>query len=156
MLFRSIGTYDIGILIPMVHNLRDILQEKGYNYQFQEWHEGHSWGNWKGHLRLSLVQFFPYTSGLNETPHHPDIKLGPNQPNPFRDHTMIPYSAPIGSKIELILVDMSGRKVETIFSGSVSRSDNIIEYHHKKLPGQYILTLRKDEKIRESMLIQAL
>ena len=156
MLYIDIGTYDIGILIPMVHNLRDILQEKGYNYQFQEWHEGHSWGNWKGHLRLPLVQFFPYTSGLNETPQHPDIKLGPNQPNPFRDHTMIPFSAPLGSKIELILVDMSGRKVETIFSGSVSRSDNIIEYHHKKLPGQYILTLRKDEKIRESMLIQAL
>jgi len=58
-LYIDIGVYDIGLLIPMVHGLRDILREKGYNYQFREWHEGHSWGNWKAHLKWPLVQFFP-------------------------------------------------------------------------------------------------
>ncbi len=154
-LYIDIGTYDIDILIPMVHDFRDILQTKGYNYQFQEWHEGHSWGNWKGHLRLPLIQFFPYTSGLNETPQHLDFRLGPTQPNPFHGRTVIPFSAPIGSKIEVTLVDMAGRTVETIYSGSVSTSDNVVEYHHKKPAGQYILTLKKDEEIKRTQVIQA-
>ncbi len=154
-LYIDIGTYDIDILIPMVHNFHDILQTKGYNHQFQEWHEGHSWGNWKGHLRLPLTQFFPYTTGLNETPQHPDFRLGPTQPNPFHGRTVIPFSAPIGSKIEVTLVDMAGRTVETIYSGSVSTSDNVVEYHHKKPAGQYILTLKKDEEIKRTQVIQA-
>ena len=57
--YIDIGKYDIPELIPVAYKLREILKEKGYIYQFKEWHEGHSWGNWKDHLRLPLIQFFP-------------------------------------------------------------------------------------------------
>jgi hypothetical protein len=154
--YLDIGTYDIAQLIPMVHNLRDILQSKGYPYQFHDWHEGHSWGNWKGHLRLPLLQFFPWTSGLNETPGNQKFKLEQNRPNPFHGNTLIPVSSPVGSKIELTLFDLSGRMVETIFAGSVSKSGNIIEYLHKKPAGEYILTLKEDNMIRDSIIISAL
>jgi hypothetical protein len=80
----------------------------------------------------------------------------PNRPNPFLDHTSIPFSAPIGSKIELMLFDLSGRKIETLYSGSVTATDNLFEYYHQQPSGQFILTLRQDEIIRYSMLIQAL
>ena len=155
-LYIDIGTYDIGILIPMVHGLRDILQAKDYTFQYQEWHEGHSWGNWKGHLKLSLVQFFPWSSGVNENLRDNSPRLMPNRPNPFLDHTSIPFTAPIGSKIELMLFDLSGRKIETIYSGTVSAIDNLIEYDHHQSSGQFILTLKQDEMIRGSILIQAL
>jgi len=59
--YIDIGTYDIGELIPLVHTLANILQVKNYPFRFYEWHEGHSWGNWKGHLRLPLMQFFKMT-----------------------------------------------------------------------------------------------
>jgi enterochelin esterase family protein len=155
-LYLDIGTYDMSILIPMVHGLRDILETKQYTYQFHEWHEGHSWGNWKGHLRLPLLQFFPFSAGLNRTPADHGLKLEQNRPNPFHGHTMIPFSAPVGSKIALTLVDLSGKIVETIFSGSVSKSENVLEYLHTKPAGEYILTLTEGEIIRDSILIQAL
>ena len=154
--YLDIGTYDVAELIPMVHGLRDILQAKGYTFQFREWHEGHSWGNWKSHLRLPLMQFFPWSSGLNDTPAKRGLKLEQNRPNPFHGHTMIPFSAPVGSKIELTITDLSGRNVETIFSGSVSNQENIMEYLHKKPAGEYILTLLENDKVQESIIIQAL
>ena len=64
--YTDIGTYDIPELIPLVHNLAALLQAKGYSNTFSEIHEGHSWGNWKEHLRVPLMQFFPFTDGINE------------------------------------------------------------------------------------------
>jgi len=64
--YLDIGTYDIAELIPMVHNLAWLLQLKGYSFTFREIHEGHSWGDWKEHLRLPLMQFFPFTSVINK------------------------------------------------------------------------------------------
>lgn len=61
--YLDMGTYDIEELIPLVRNLKNILQTKNYPLEFHEWHEGHSWGNWMGHLRLPLVRFFPYPGG---------------------------------------------------------------------------------------------
>jgi len=116
-LFLDIGTYDLTVLIPMVKNLCNILQEKGYSYQCREWHEGHSWGNWKGHLRIPLTQFFPWSTGLNPTPDNHGLKLEQNRPKPFHGYTRIPFSAPAGKRVELILSDLSGRWIETIYSG---------------------------------------
>ncbi|MFZ4520314.1 MAG: alpha/beta hydrolase-fold protein [Bacteroidales bacterium] len=155
-LFIDIGKYDIAQLIPMVHGLRDILQARGYIYQFREWNEGHSWGNWKGHLRLPLLQFFPISSGLINPPVKPGSKLEQNRPNPFHGHTTIPISAPTGSKIELTLYDMTGKKLGTVFSGSASAGENLIEYHHTYQAGAYILRLKEDDIMGESILITAL
>jgi len=154
-LYLDIGKYDIQVLIPMVHGLRDILEIKGYSFQFREWHEGHSWGNWKGHLRYPLLQFFPYSSGMNAAPDHDGMKLEQNRPNPFHGHTQIPFSAPVGSKVELTLADLSGRIIETIFSGPVSKSVNLIGYDHCEPAGQYIVTLKDGNRVWDSMLIQA-
>ncbi len=155
-LYIDIGIYDIAMLIPMVHGLRDILEAKGYPYQYREWHEGHSWGNWRGHLRLPLMQFFPWASGMNGVQPNQKVKLEQNRPNPFYGQTTIPFSAPIGSKVEITLYDLAGKKIETLFSRSVSSKDNIVEYHHKKPAGQYILTLKQGGTIKDSMIIQAL
>ncbi len=154
-LYIDIGKYDIAILIPMVHGLRDILQANGYDFLYREWHEGHSWGNWKGHLKLPLMQFFPWSSGLNETHDGHGFKLEQNRPNSFHGDTMILFSAPVGSTTEVTLVDLSGRTVETIFSGTIMIVDNSIAYHHTKPAGQYILTLKQDAVIRDTRLISA-
>ena len=58
-LYLDLGKYDLPALIPMVDNLIRILRDKNYVFQFKQWHEGHSWGNWEGHVRLALLQFFP-------------------------------------------------------------------------------------------------
>ncbi|MCX6252303.1 MAG: alpha/beta hydrolase-fold protein [Bacteroidetes bacterium] len=58
-IYMDIGKYDLKQLIPMVKNFIPVLQKQKYQYRFYEFHEGHSWGNWKAHLNLALKQFFP-------------------------------------------------------------------------------------------------
>ncbi|MCX6243213.1 MAG: alpha/beta hydrolase-fold protein [Bacteroidetes bacterium] len=58
--YIDIGKYDIPELITLAKELTQTLGKKKYVYQYREWHEGHSWGNWKGHLAVPLMQFFPY------------------------------------------------------------------------------------------------
>jgi len=58
--YLDMGTYDIGDLIPKVDNLARLLDRKGYSYTYYKWHEGHSWGSWKGHLGVALKKFYPY------------------------------------------------------------------------------------------------
>jgi enterochelin esterase-like enzyme len=43
----------------MAENLVSIMKEKGYTYRYYTWNDGHSWANWRDHLGISLVQFFP-------------------------------------------------------------------------------------------------
>ncbi|MFH1161591.1 MAG: alpha/beta hydrolase-fold protein [bacterium] len=80
-LYLDIGVYDIPTLIPLVKNFVNILQSKGYVYEFFEFPEGHSWGSWKGHLRLALIQFFPYQTGMNENRPARMFDLKQNYPN---------------------------------------------------------------------------
>ena len=56
--YLDMGTYDISVLIPMVDGFSQLLDRKGYTYTYYKWHEGHSWGSWKGHLGVALKQFF--------------------------------------------------------------------------------------------------
>jgi len=56
--YVDVGAYDIGELIPLVQGLVNILQVRDYPFRFYKWNEGHSWGNWEGHLRYPLIQFF--------------------------------------------------------------------------------------------------
>jgi hypothetical protein len=141
-LYLDIGNYDIAELIPLVHNLRDILHTKNYLYQFFEWPEGHSWGNWSGHLRYPLIQFFSAPGGINEQPPMQDIRLEPNRPNPFWGQTTIPFFAPPGSHAELTLNDSSGRKLQTLFSATIYESHNEIIFNNQSYkPGNYICRL---------------
>ncbi len=38
---------------------RDVLREKGYEFVYREYNEGHTWGNWRRHLMDGLTWFFP-------------------------------------------------------------------------------------------------
>ncbi len=57
--YIDIGRYDIPELIPMVEKLASLLKKKGYPHTFYRWNDGHSWANWRDHLSVSLIQFFP-------------------------------------------------------------------------------------------------
>ncbi|MFH0990963.1 MAG: alpha/beta hydrolase-fold protein [bacterium] len=58
-LYLDIGTYDIPALLPMVRTFYPIVKEKGYEVKYLEFHEGHSWGNWRAHIDDALEFFFP-------------------------------------------------------------------------------------------------
>jgi enterochelin esterase family protein len=141
-LYLDIGTYDIASLKPLVANFILILEAKGYTFSHYQWNEGHSWGNWKGHLRLALMQFFPYTTGTGEPAPAPTISLELPRPNPFSGQTMIRFSAPAGSQILLTLTDTSGRTLQTILRQTMEKPSGEISLSGNGLPaGNYIITL---------------
>jgi len=152
-LYLDIGTYDISVLIPLVSNFVQILQNKNYVYQSKVWHEGHSWGNWKGHLRQVLMQFFPPGTGLQENHDSDNIKLYQNFPNPFRTQTRIDFTAPASSHVELTVFDASGNMIQSLCNKMVSGETNSISFTNPHLAdGVYIYSLRVDNIIRSKKM----
>ncbi len=68
-LFVDSGTYEHEVgssflpaderdFIGANRRLKKVLEAKGYNFVYSEYHEGHTWGNWRRHLIDSLIYFF--------------------------------------------------------------------------------------------------
>ena len=141
-LYLDIGKYDIPMLIPLVANLVSILEAKQYDFQHFIFNEGHSYCNWRDHLRLPLVQFFPFNTGIQENRGQLNFKLDQNYPNPFREQTTIPFSLTPGAEASLILQTMSGQHLETLVSGRFDQPINNFVFHNKNYPaGSYSYTL---------------
>jgi enterochelin esterase-like enzyme len=138
-IYLDIGTYDISVLIPMVHNFRDIIEAKEYNYLFYEWHEGHSWGNWRAHIDNALQFFFPHTNSISELNIESPVKLSQSFPNPATVKTTINFSGPVGIEGEILLIDESGNVISVIWNGKLTKDSNQIEFEvgHLK-PGIYL------------------
>jgi enterochelin esterase-like enzyme len=47
-----------GDLTAENRSMRDILAERGYEFCYQEFNEGHSWGNWRAHIDDMLIFFW--------------------------------------------------------------------------------------------------
>lgn len=71
-LYIDVGTYERRIganFLPSDENnflkanrrLREVLKDKGYNFIYHEYPEGHTWGNWRAHLIDALLYFFGAT-----------------------------------------------------------------------------------------------
>jgi hypothetical protein len=114
--YLDIGTYDIDVLIPLVHNLRAILDQRGYTYRYHEFHEGHSWGNWRAHMKYALEMFFPGDSVTVLTPTSAVVReFGLTvYPNPFNARTTIAYDLPRTEHVRLRVFDVTGRLVRIL------------------------------------------
>jgi enterochelin esterase family protein len=55
-IYLDCGTY--GDLLIENRNMNEILAAKGYRVKYQEFNEGHSWGNWRAHIDDMLVFFW--------------------------------------------------------------------------------------------------
>jgi enterochelin esterase family protein len=146
-IYLDIGTYDLSVLIPLVHDFRFILETKGYNYLFYEWHEGHSWGSWRAHIDNSLQFFFPHTNSVNDFFVDSALKLSQNYPNPTSSYTSISFSGRVGSNGKLSLLDESGKIISIIWVGKFEneiRQANIDVSRFK--PGIYFCTLENEMK----------
>ena len=68
-LYFDIGTYEEKVGADFLpsgeldftnanRKMREILLYKDYDFMYQEYHEGHTWGNWRRHLIDGLIYFF--------------------------------------------------------------------------------------------------
>ena len=97
--------------------------------------------------------------GLNTTNNDPylskSIALYPAYPNPFNPSTTIQFS--VHQKTEdasLVLYDINGRKLETIFTGSVDPGLHKIQWHGAQNPsGIYFAVFQTENTIQSRKLI---
>ena len=146
--YLDMGTYDIAILITRMNNFLPILQAKGYVYQYLEFHEGHSWGNWRAHIDNALEMFFPgSSSAVNE---HAEILpqqfgLHQNYPNPFNrsaersrrsSTTTIAYELAQASPVNLAIYNIQGQLVRTLMEGMQSAGRHAAVWDGKNSLGE--------------------
>jgi enterochelin esterase family protein len=115
--YLDIGTYDIPELPPLVHNLKDILDQRGYIYRYREYPEGHSWGNWRAHIDNALEMFFPGDSATTVGPGHHEMPGELNLsvfPNPFNSAATLTLSISVGGPVRITIFDIAGRRVRTL------------------------------------------
>ncbi len=136
-LYLDLGTYDLAVLRQRVGRFIPLLAEKGYDYHYQEVAEGHSWGNWKGHLDDALTFLFPMeTQGVAPQEGQPQsFHLGQNYPNPFNPHTTIPFVLHEAMEIRLTVHDLLGRTAAVLFSGRRAAGAYQMPFAADALPG---------------------
>ncbi|MGE5845939.1 MAG: alpha/beta hydrolase-fold protein [Ignavibacteria bacterium] len=136
------GTYESVITI-LAKALKDGLLNKDYEVQWNEWHEGHSWGSWRAHLDNALEHFFPYSVDVKHQENLPkECLLFQNYPNPFNPSTTIKYSIPNQSKVILKVYDILGNEVAILINEEIPAGNYEVEFNGSNLPsGVYFYKL---------------
>lgn len=57
-IYLDMGVYDIPRLEHLIENFILVLSNKGYDFVYREYPEGHSWGSWRTHLNDILIFFY--------------------------------------------------------------------------------------------------
>ncbi|MEJ2052572.1 MAG: cellulase family glycosylhydrolase [Calditrichaceae bacterium] len=97
---------------------------------------------------------------IRQNPHIPrNFILYQNYPNPFNPSTTISYYLSAGDKIEIIIYDILGKKVSTVFNGYKTPGHHSIvwnstDLNHKKVSsGLYILRLKTSSGSKQRKII---
>lgn len=127
-LYVDIGTYDIPQLIAPCRSFAAGAELTGYPIIFREYHEGHSWGNWRAHIDNALEMFFPPAPAgvASGTTYASSARLDQNFPNPFNPATIIRYQLPAEADVTLRVYNMLGQMVAELASGRESAGWNSI------------------------------
>ncbi|MCX6246249.1 MAG: alpha/beta hydrolase-fold protein [Bacteroidetes bacterium] len=91
--------------------MRDILVAQGYNPLWNQWHEGHTCGNWRAHFDLALEYFFPSNPGGVENKDNFQSALK-CYPNPSTGKITIETSDKTDNR-SLSVLDLAGRQILT-------------------------------------------
>ncbi len=156
-LYLDIGTYDIGSLIPMVRNFIPILQSKGYDYLYREFHEGHSWGNWRAHMDIALEYFFPGTALEVHEENGPiptTFELQQNYPNPFNPTTNFRFKISDFGFVSLRIYNVVGQEVATLVNKEFHPGTYTTTWDASGQPsGIYIIRLEQGNEVQVQKMV---
>jgi hypothetical protein len=90
----------------------------------------------------------------NGAPLPAEFALGPNQPNPFRGVTVIPFALPVPAPVRLEVFDLLGRKVATLADAHFPAGDHTVAWDLRDLsgvharPGVYLIRMEAGATFR--------
>jgi hypothetical protein len=148
-LYLDLGTFDIDVLIPLVRGFIPILQSRGYDYRYEEYNEGHSWGNWRAHIDNALEKFFPGPALVvdQDEPAPATSLLAQNYPNPFNGETRIRYTLTgmgqgrDAEGVSLRVYDVQGREVARLTGPGGPGSHTVLFDGSELSSGVYIYAI---------------
>ena len=161
-LYIDVGTYEKQVsglnMLLAVREFYDIVQSKGYDITYREWHEYHSWGNWRTHLDIALEYFFPgdsATVGVKEADELPsNYSLSQNFPNPFNNSSTLKYSIPNSSKVIIKVFDILGNEIETLANEEKPAGTYEVTWHATNLPsGVYFYRIQAGNFINTKKMV---
>ena len=119
--YLDAGTYEQMILVPLEQTVIPLLEQRGYPFQFDVYHEGHSWGNWRAHVDNALIRFFPGPGLKTEIRSEIPQKFGLLNvyPNPFNNRTKIQFVIPNSGETSLTLYNLVGQKIAGLVQGNI-------------------------------------
>lgn len=91
-----------------------------------------------------------------------DVRLFQNNPNPFNSGTLISYQLPTNGRVEIVVYNMAGQKVRTLFDGMAQAGSHQVKWDGRNQSGQalsagvYVLRLNTggSTQTRKLMLVR--
>jgi enterochelin esterase family protein len=153
-LYLDLGTYDIPLLLPLVRSFVPVLDDRGYDYLYQEHHEGHSWGNWRGHIDDALEFFFADLVRAAPLPERSQaVLIHSVAPHPLRTAGLVRVLLDRSSAVELRLWDMAGRLRHIQHGGVYPAGQHAVQMNLRHLPaGSYVLDVTTAQR-RETRVV---
>jgi len=130
------GSYE-GSLVENMHHFQDSLQSKGYEHDWLELPEGHSWGLWRANIDRLLEYFFPAEPNTVDEGKLllPDgFKLYQNYPNPFNPTTTIRFTILDLQFTILKVYDMLGKEVAILINRELAPGKYDVEFNGSNQP----------------------
>jgi enterochelin esterase-like enzyme len=150
------GSYEGDIRIDM-SILKDELITKGYELDWLELPESHSWGLWRATIDRILEYFYPSSATRIEdrdTNKDESFMLKQNYPNPFNPSTLISYSIPVSSFVTLKIYDVLGNKIKSILSEEKSMGSHNVGFDASAFPsGTYFYKLQTPDFTQTKTMI---
>ncbi len=124
------------------------LDDKGYEFKYKEYFEGHSWGLWRATTDDILKYFFPTKNptSVDEISKVTEFRLDQNYPNPFNPTTAINYQLSEISKVELKVFDILGKEISTLVNEIQNAGIYKVIFDASNLPsGIYFYKIQTDK-----------
>jgi len=155
-LYMDLGTYDIPFLITLVRDFIPVLQSRGYQHTYSEFHDGHSWGNWRGHIDNALVYLFPgpAVAVTDDSPLPSSDFLFQNFPNPFNSSSEFRFQLPGTSPVSLRIFDVLGKEMATLVNEKLGPGSYVRRWNANGFPsGIYFYRLQAGDHSETRKLI---
>ncbi|NNG25932.1 MAG: T9SS type A sorting domain-containing protein [Ignavibacteriaceae bacterium] len=131
--------------------LKNALIAKGYEIDWVELPEGHSWGLWRATIDKMLIYFFPSTASEveDEGTHLPEsFYLRQNFPNPFNPTTNIKFRTTDLGFVSLKVYDILSNEITTLVNDvKPAGSYEVIFSASELTSGVYFYTLQAGQYI---------
>jgi hypothetical protein len=150
------GSYEFDLTTDGRVLVQNLISKGFENVVWNEWHEGHSWGNWYAHLD-NILEHFDMVVNVESGDEIPNqYLLLQNYPNPFNPSTVITYKLPVSGNVTIKAYDILGNEIATLVDEYKPAGSYNVEFTINNLQlssGVYFYQLEAGEFIQTRKMI---